>query len=125
MAKSVIVVDDTYFYRESLKDILKKAGYDVIAEGVDGAEGVELVRTHEPDLVVLDVVMPKLSGLEAAKKIKALGLKTKIVICSSLSHEPMVDEAISAGASAYLTKPLEEEIIIKELEKVMGETKEE
>jgi two-component system chemotaxis response regulator CheY len=125
MAKSVIVVDDTYFYRESLKDILKNAGYEVIAEGVDGAEGVELVRTHKPDLVLLDVVMPKLSGLEAAKKIKELGLKTKIVICSSLSHEPMVDEAISAGASAYLTKPLEEEIIIKELAKVMGETKEE
>ncbi len=125
MAKSVIVVDDTYFYRESMKDILTEAGYNVIAEGVNGVEGVELVAAHEPDPVVLDVVMPKLSGLEAAKKIMELGLKTKIVICSSLSHEPMVDEAISAGASAYLTKPLEEEVIVRELKKVMGAEEEE
>ncbi len=121
MAKSIIVVDDTYFYRESLKDLLKKAGYDVVAEGVDGDEAVELVRSIEPDLVILDVVMPKQSGLEAAKEIMALGVKTKVVMCSSLSYEPMVEEALSAGACAYLTKPLEDEIILKELKKVFGQ----
>ena len=121
MGKSVIVVDDTYFYRKSMKDILKEAGYDVIAEGADGDEAVELVRTMEPDLVILDVVMPKQSGLEAAKKIRELGLKTKIVMCSSLSHDPMVSEAVEAGASAYLTKPLEDELILEELQKVLDE----
>ena len=121
MAKSVIVVDDTFFYRESMKDILKEAGYDVVAEGVDGDEAVQLVRDLEPDLVILDVVMPKQSGLEAAKEIFELGLKTKVVMCSSLSHEPMVEEALQAGASAYLTKPLEEDVIVSELKKVLGE----
>ncbi len=121
MAKSVIIVDDTYFYREAMKEILKGAGYDIIAEGADGNEAVELVRNLEPDLVILDVVMPKQSGLEAAKEIIGLGLKTKVVMCSSLSYEPMVDEAMEAGASAYLSKPLEDEIILNELKKVFGE----
>lgn len=112
MAKRVLIADDTEFFRTMLKDILTKAGFDVVGEAINGAEALEMARELEPDLVILDVVMPIKTGLEAAKAISGLGLPLKIVMCSSLGHDPIVREAVSSGASGYIVKPLSESKVL-------------
>lgn len=113
--KRVLIADDTEFFRAALKDILSRAGYEVVGEASNGAEAIELARTLRPDLVLLDVVMPIKNGIEAAKSISALKLPIKIVMCTSLGYEPIVAEAVKAGASGYIMKPPSEAKVLAAL----------
>lgn len=106
MPKKVLIADDTEFFRTALKDILAAGGYEVIGVASNGAEALEMAGKLKPDLVILDVVMPVKNGLEAAREISALKLPLKIVMCTSLGYEPIVEEAIRSGASGYIIKPL-------------------
>ncbi|MBI5015747.1 MAG: response regulator [Deltaproteobacteria bacterium] len=105
-AARILVVDDAVFMRRQLREILEGAGYAVVAEGEDGAEALDLYETYEPDLVTLDVVMPRVTGLEALRKLKALHPEARVVVCSSLSHEAALLEAIGLGARDYVLKPV-------------------
>jgi len=108
----VLIADDTLFFRIALKDMLTEAGYEIIAEAENGARAVELASELKPDIVILDVVMPKKNGLEAARDISHLNLGLKIVMCSSLGYEPIVEDAIRSGANAYIMKPLEKDNVL-------------
>lgn len=121
MRKRVIIADDTAFFRVALEDILSSGGYEVVGVATNGAEAVELATTLEPDLVILDVIMPEKNGLEAAREITALGLGSRIVMCTSLGYEPIVEEAINSGACGYIIKPLSEAKVLGTLETVMAE----
>lgn len=118
-AARVIVVDDAVFMRRRLREILEGAGYAVVAEGEDGAEVLELYEAHNPDLVTLDVVMPRLSGLEALRGLKALHPEARVVVCSSISHERAIFEAIALGARDYVLKPVEPEKLLDALRKAL------
>ncbi|WKZ32996.1 MAG: response regulator [Thermodesulfobacteriota bacterium] len=113
--KRVLIADDTEFFRAALKDILSRAGYEVVGEASNGAEAIELASTLRPDLVILDVVMPAKNGIEAARAISALNLPLKIVMCTSLGYEPIVEEAVKAGASGYIIKPPSESKVLAAL----------
>lgn len=121
MVKKVLLADDTVFFRVALKDILSKGNYEIVGEAVNGAEALEKAKELKPDIVILDVVMPIKNGLEAARDIKDLNLPLKIVMCTSLGYEPIVEEAIRAGASGYIIKPLNEAKVLKVLDSLWGE----
>lgn len=114
MAK-ILIVDDAAFMRMMIKDILTKNGYEVVAEAANGVEAVELYKSHQPDLVTMDITMPEMDGVDALKNIKSIDPNAKVVMISAMGQESMVKESILAGASGFLVKPFKEEAVIKAL----------
>ncbi|MBI5562155.1 MAG: response regulator [Deltaproteobacteria bacterium] len=120
--RRVLIADDLLFFRAALRDILERGGYEVIGEAANGAEAFDKARTLSPDIVILDVVMPVKTGIDAAREISHLNMPLKIVMCSSLGYEPIVEEAIRAGACAYILKPLNEEAVLQTLVSLEADT---
>jgi two-component system chemotaxis response regulator CheY len=115
VSKRVLIADDGEFFRAALRDMLSRGGYEVVGEASNGAEAIEKARDLAPDIVILDVVMPIKNGLEAAREITEMRLPLRIVMCSSIGHEPVVEDAMRAGASAYILKPLNEKTVLDTL----------
>ena len=105
MAKTVLIVDDVAFVRKTLTDILTEAHYQVVGEAADGAQAIELYAKLRPDLVTMDVVMPRMSGIDATRKILKADKDARIVIISAMGQESLVMEAINVGAKDYILKP--------------------
>ena len=120
MAKNILICDDAAFMRMMIKDILTKNGYEVVAEAANGVEAVELYKSHQPDLVTMDITMPEMDGIEAVKQIKAVNPAAKVIMCSAMGQEAMVVEAIKLGALDFIVKPFKPDRIIQAVEKVLG-----
>ncbi|MBC7691402.1 MAG: response regulator [Methylotenera sp.] len=105
MAKTVLIVDDVPFVRKTLSDILTEAHYQVVGEAGDGAEAIEMYAKLRPDVVTMDVVMPKMSGIEATQKILKMDKEAKVIIISAMGQANLVMEAINVGAKDYVVKP--------------------
>jgi CheY-like chemotaxis protein len=103
----VLIADDETVIRLDLRDMLERAGFDVCAEARDGVEAVDLAREHAPDLAVLDVKMPRLDGVEAARQIFA-ERAIPIVMLTAYGYGELVSRAVDAGVCAYLVKPFRE-----------------
>jgi DNA-binding NarL/FixJ family response regulator len=101
---TVLVADDHQLVRQALRRALDDAGLRVVSEASDGEEAVRLAKQLEPDVVVMDVTMPVLDGIQATKQIYATGPETKIVILTMHGEDKLVSEAIEAGAVAFLSK---------------------
>jgi two-component system, chemotaxis family, chemotaxis protein CheY len=119
MAK-ILIVDDAKFMRLTLSNILKKANHEIIGEGENGKEAIELYKALQPDLVTLDITMPIMNGLEAVKAIKKEYPEAKIVICSAMGQQKMVVEAIEAGALDFIVKPFDETRVIEAVNRVLS-----
>jgi response regulator NasT len=102
-ALRVVVVEDEGLIRMDVVATLQEAGYEVVGEGADGEEAIKLATDLEPDLVVMDIKMPKLDGISAAEKIGEL--KIPVVLLTAFSQSDLVARAAEAGAMAYVTKP--------------------
>lgn len=113
MATRILIADDAPFIREILKQMLSDAGHLVVAEADNGKVVLDLVKKHKPDVVIMDLVMPKLNGLQATQQILAQFPKTRIIACSSLNQEEMILKALQAGCCNYITKPFNEEQVLK------------
>ena len=100
---TVVVVEDEGLIRMDVVATLQEAGYEVVGEGSDGEEAIKLATELQPDLVVMDIKMPKLDGISAAEKIAEL--KIPVVLLTAFSQSDLVARAASAGAMAYVTKP--------------------
>lgn len=120
MAK-VLVVDDAAFMRMSIKQILEKNGHTMIAEAGTGTEAIQRFKEYKPDVTILDITMPEMSGLEALRIIKELDPKAKIVICSALGQQEQLARAIQLGAKDFIVKPFEPDRMIAALEKVLND----
>src|SRR5439155_19331150 len=107
----VLVGEDETLIRLDLRAMLERAGLDVCAEARDGAEAIELARSEEPDLAILDVKMPQLDGIEAARRIYA-ERPIPIVIVSAYTEQLLVDRAAAAGVYGYLAKPFREQDLL-------------
>ncbi len=105
MSRRVVIAEDEDIIRLDLKEILLDEGYEVVGETGRGDDAVELVRRHEPDLVILDVKMPGADGLQAARDIRDLDIKVAVLILTAFSQRNLIDEARDAGVAAYLVKP--------------------
>lgn len=101
----IIIVDDHTIVRQGIKRIIEdQPNMKVIAEGSNGEEGVKLALEYLPDIIIMDIKMPKLNGLEALRRIKDLGIESKVIILSAYSDKRYLVEAVKIGAKGYLTK---------------------
>ena len=120
MAK-ILLVDDAAFMRKVIKDTLSKAGYTDLHEAVDGADAVEKYNSLKPDLVLMDITMPNMDGLEALKAIRAADGNANVVMCSAMGQETMVIDAIRSGAKDFIVKPFKAERVLKTVTSIVGE----
>ena len=107
----ILIAEDETIIRLDLRGLLERAGYDVVAEAKDGEEAVSLAREHEPDLAVMDVKMPRLDGIEAAKRILA-ERPIPIVMLTAYGQDELVGRAVEAGVFGYLVKPFREQDLV-------------
>ncbi|HIP92741.1 MAG TPA: response regulator [Thermotoga sp.] len=121
MGKKVLIVDDAAFMRMLLKDIITKAGFEVVGEATNGVEAVEKYKELKPDIVTMDITMPEMNGIEAVKKIKEIDPNAKIIMCSAMGQQAMVIEAIQAGAKDFIVKPFQPARVIEALQKLAKE----
>ncbi|WP_409292459.1 response regulator [Peribacillus sp. SCS-37] len=115
----ILVVDDAKFMRVTLTNILTNAGHEVVGEAETGITAVSLTRELEPDLVIMDITMPEMSGIEALKEIKGTGLPAKIIMCSAMGQQKMVVESIEAGAKDFIVKPFDEARVLEAVNRVL------
>ena len=120
MSKKILLVDDAAFMRMMLKDTLTKNGYTEVFEAVDGADAVEKFKEIGPDLVVMDITMPNMDGLEALKAIRALNGSANVVMCSAMGQESMVMEAVRSGAKDFIVKPFKPDRMLKTVNSILG-----
>lgn len=120
MGKGILLVDDAAFMRMMLKDILTKAGYEVLGEAENGVKAVEKYKELSPDLVIMDITMPEMDGIQAVKEIKSISSDATIVMCSAMGQQAMVIEAIQSGAKDFIVKPFQAERILEAVKKVIG-----
>lgn len=109
MAK-ILIVDDAVFMRKMLSDILTKDGHQVVGEAENAKEAVNLYKKLKPDVVTLDIIMPEIDGVDAAKAIKAIVAEdpnAKILMVSAMGQQEMVVESIQAGAKDFIVKPFQ------------------
>ncbi len=114
----IIIADDEAIIRLDLKEILEEAGYTVVAETGRGDEAVSLVDAHEPDLVILDIKMPGMDGIRAAREIGSRH-EVAVLLLTAFSQRDLIQEARDAGVSAYLVKPFRKAELIPAVEQVL------
>ena len=108
MPYKVLIVDDTPFIREILINFLgTQSDFGEIEEAENGEEAVELFKSFQPDVIFMDIVMPKLSGIEATKQIREISSKTPIIGLSTLDHGDVINRMLKAGATTFVRKPFE------------------
>jgi AmiR/NasT family two-component response regulator len=123
LATRVVIAEDEAIIRLDLKETLQEEGYEVVGETGRGDEAVELVRQHEPDIAILDIKMPGLDGLAAAREI-AGERRAAVLILTAFSQRDLIEQARDAGALAYLVKPFEKNELIPAVEVALGRFKE-
>jgi two-component system, response regulator PdtaR len=119
----VVIAEDEAIIRLDLKEILQEEGYEVVGETGRGDEAIELVRTHQPDLVILDIKMPGTDGLSAAREITSERLAA-VVILTAFSQRDLVDQARDAGVLAYVVKPFQKSDLLPQIEIALGRFRE-
>ena len=120
MAKNILIVDDAAFMRMMIKDILTKNGYNVAAEAENGAKAVEKFGEVKPDLVLMDITMPEMDGIQALKAIKSANPGANVIMCSAMGQQAMVIEAIQSGAKDFIVKPFQAYRVLEAVKKVVG-----
>ena len=116
----ILLCDDAAFMRMMLKNVLTEHGYEVVGEAANGAEGVEKYSQLKPDLVMMDITMPEMNGIDALKKIKENDSNANVIMCSAMGQQAMVIESIQAGAKDFIVKPFQVERVIEAVQKAIG-----
>ena len=119
MGATILIADDLSFMRMIQKEILMERGYTVVGEASDGIEAVSKFQTLNPDLVLLDITMPNMNGLEAMRKIFSINPKARVIMCSALGQQNLIVEAIRAGVKDFIVKPFKPERILSAIEKAL------
>lgn len=118
MSTTIMVVDDSPFASKQIKDIVEDNGYEVIGYAKDGEEAIEFYKELKPDIVILDIIMPGLNGLETAEILKKQDPAVKILMLSSLCDAGSMEEVKSIGVKHLIPKPLEADVLLASLELV-------
>ena len=120
MAKNILICDDAAFMRMMIKDILTKNGYEIAGEAENGQKAVEKYNETKPDLVLMDITMPEMDGIQALKKIKEGDPNACVIMCSAMGQQAMVIEAIQSGAKDFIVKPFQAERVLEAVKNVVG-----
>ena len=119
----VMIVDDALFMRKMLSDILKKEGYEICAEAENGKDAIDKYQQLKPDVVTMDIVMPKVNeidGIGAVKEIVKFDPKAKIIMVSAMGQHSLVVEAIQAGAKDFVTKPFQPSRVVEAITRIIN-----
>lgn len=120
MAKNILICDDAAFMRMMIKDILTKNGYNIAGEAENGVKAVERYNELKPDLVLMDITMPEMDGIQALKTIKEADAGATVIMCSAMGQQAMVIESIQAGAKDFIVKPFQADRVLEAVKKVVG-----
>ena len=120
MSKKILICDDTMFMRTVLKNLLSENGYEVVAEAETGKEAIIKYKEYKPDLILMDITMPEMDGIEALQEIIKINPEAKVIMCSAMGQERMVAAAIKSGARDFIVKPFENERVIQAIAKSIG-----
>ncbi len=120
MGIKLVIVDDAPFIREVLRHIFLSSEIEVVGEAQDGEQAIRIVKDLRPQIVLMDIVMPKVSGIEATMEILKDLPDTKIIACSTLDQDSMVMRALEAGCCNYITKPFKSEEVLAAVRSAMG-----
>jgi len=115
----VLIADDASFMRQMIREIIEPEGHEVVGEATNGIEAIDLFNELSPDLVTMDIVMPKRSGIDAVKAILAEHPTACVVMCSALGQETLVMEALQAGARDFIVKPFKPDSVIATISKIL------
>ncbi|HCC01443.1 MAG TPA: two-component system response regulator [Ruminococcaceae bacterium] len=115
----IMLVDDAGFMRMMIKNYLSKAGYTNFVECEDGQHAVEHYPQEKPDLVIMDITMPNMNGIDALREIKKIDANAKVIMCSAMGQESMVMDAITLGAIDFIVKPFKQDRIVQTVNKVL------
>jgi two-component system chemotaxis response regulator CheY len=115
---TVLIVDDAPFIRDILRRLLTRAGHEVVGEAEDGVQAVAMATEKKPQLVIMDIVMPRMSGVQATKEILASLPETKVIACSTLDQDNMLMKVMEAGAVEYIKKPFNAPDVIAIIDRV-------
>ena len=120
MAIDIVLADDLAFIRKVLRDTLSAAGFHVVGEAGTGEEAVELFANKRPDVVLMDITMPRMDGLDALRAIRAADPNASVVMCTALGQERLISEAIAAGARDFIVKPFTPERVVAAVKTVLN-----
>ena len=107
MSRTVLICDDALFMRKLIHRVMTSGGFEVVGEAENGSEAVDKYQTLQPDLVTMDLIMPKMNGIDAVREIMKRDSTACIIMCSSVGQEAFVTEAMKEGARGYLVKPFQ------------------
>ena len=114
----ILIVDDSPQIRKSLRDILEKNRYTVVGEAGSGIEAIKQFQLLSPDIIMLDIIMPQLGGIETLRMLRTLNKNVKVIMVSALDSFDRVKECMKAGANHYILKPFEETKVIEIIKKL-------
>jgi len=106
--------------RTMIGDILTQAGLDVVGEAESGTEAVAKYKALRPDLVTMDIIMPEMGGIEAVKQITQLDPAARILMCSAMGQQALVQEALQAGARDFVVKPFQPSRVLEAVQRVLA-----
>ena len=115
----VLIADDASFMRQMIREIIEPEGHEIVGEATNGIEAIDLYKELMPDLVTMDIVMPKRSSIDAVKTILTHHPTACIVMCSALGQETLVMEALSAGARDFIVKPFKPDSVIATIKNIL------
>lgn len=119
MAK-ILVVDDAAFMRMTIKKMVEAHDHVVVGEAGTGVEAIQKYQELKPDVILLDITMPEMNGVDAMKALKGLDAGVRVIICSAMGQQAMVAQTIQAGAKDFIVKPFVEERLIASIDKVLS-----
>lgn len=116
----VVIVDDSDFSRSIIRKMLTEEGIEIVGEAGSAEAALQVIKEKKPNIVITDIVMPEISGIELTEKINQNFNDVSVIVISSLSQEHVVLEAIGAGASDFIAKPIQKQQLIDSLEKIVA-----
>ena len=121
MRKKILIADDTNLMREMLKSALDPEKYQIVGEALTGEQAVEYYKEKQPDLLILDINMPKMNGIDALTEVMEIDPKANVIMCSDQKYENMIVLALKKGAKDFVVKPFTSTDVVVAVRKVFGE----
>jgi len=115
---AVLIVDDTLFMRSSIRQMLEANGHSVAGEATNGKEAIEKFEEVKPDVILMDITMPDMDGLEALRRIKEIDPKAKVIMCTAMGQQAMVAKAVELGAQQFIVKPFQPDRLMAAIDSV-------
>ena len=115
---AVLIVDDTLFMRASIRQMLEANGHSVAGEASNGVEAIERYAAVKPDVILMDITMPDMDGIEALRRIKEIDPNAKVIMCTAMGQQAMVARAVELGAQQFIVKPFQPERLMAAIDTV-------